>query len=70
MQSFTKEEIAWIAKEMADLSGKLETAGAVTDTSQIVRGLYQLRAEQYKSIAERLTKAIEEGNRRIKIRNT
>ena len=69
MQSISRNEISWIAKEMADLAGRMEAAGAEADTARIERGLCQLRAEQYKSIAERLTEAIRKGDRRLKIRN-
>ena len=68
MQSFSRQEIAWIAQELAKAAERMKCAGEVVDVAEIERGLYYLRAEQYQSIAEKLTKAITNGDRRIAIR--
>ena len=68
MQSFSRQEIAWTAQEMANKAELLECTGETADATDIERGLYQLRAEQFRSIAERLAKAAADGDKRIAIR--
>ena len=67
MQSFTRQEIAWTAKEMSEASDRLKQAAEVA-AAEIERGLCLLRAEQFRSIAEKLTAAVENGDRRIAVR--
>ena len=68
MQSFSRQEIAWAAREMANKAKLLERTGGTADATDIERGLYQLRAEQFRSIAERLAKAAADGDKRIAVR--
>ena len=68
MQSFTKIEIGWIAEEMSDKAVLLENFGEASDTPDIERGLYRLRAEQFRSIAGKLAAAAADGDKRIAIR--
>ena len=68
MQSFTKQEIAWTAQEMDNKAGILEHIGETADTTDIERGLYRLRAEQFRSIAGKLAKAAADGDKRIAVR--
>lgn len=67
MQSFARQEIVWAAKEMFEASDRLKQAAKMA-TVEIERGLCLLRAEQLHSIAERLTAAAENGDRRIAVR--
>ena len=68
MQSFSRQEIAWAAREMFDKAGLLERTGETADATDIERGLSMLRAEQFRSIAERLAKAAAGGDKRIAVR--
>ena len=67
MQSFARQEIVWAAQEISRTSDRLKQA-AETATAEIERGLCLLRAEQLHSIAERLSAAAENGDRRIAVR--
>lgn len=67
MQSFTKEEIKWAARELAESAERMKRDGE-TATARIERGLYKLRAEQFGSISERLAAALANGDKRIAIR--
>ena len=68
MQSFSRQEIAWADREMSDKAGLLERTGGKADATDIERGLHRLRAEQFRSIAERLAKAAADGDKRIAVR--
>ena len=68
MQSFTKQELAWTAQEIARAAERMELASEMPGATEIERGLYRLRAEQFQIIAEKLNKAITNGDRRIEIR--
>ena len=68
MQSFTTVELAWLSKEMKKLASQHENISQMAAATNAERALYHLRAEQLSSIADRLAKAIENGDRRIEIR--
>jgi len=68
MQSFTKQEIAWTAQEMDRRAGLLEHIGETVDATDIERGLYRLRAEQFRSIAGKLAAVAANGDKQIAIR--
>ena len=68
MQSFSRQEIVWAAQEIARAAEQMKLVSKAADTLEIERGLYRLRAEQFQSIAEKLTAAITNGDRRIAIR--
>ena len=68
MQFFTTVELAWLFKEMKELAEQREHMSQMTMATAAERELYRLRAEQFSSIADRLAKAIENGDRRIEIR--
>ena len=68
VQSFTTVELAWLSKEMKELAGQRERMSQMTAATNVERELYHLRAEQFSSIADRLAKAVENGDRRIEIR--
>ncbi len=70
MQSFSRSEILWIAKELSETSSRMEALSAMEAATAAERELYRLRAEQFKSIAEKLRTAAGNGDRRIEIRNT
>ena len=67
MQSFTKIELEWTAQELEKAARRLERYGAMSATD-VERGLSSLRAEQLRSIAEKLAKAAADGDKRISIR--
>ena len=68
MQSFTRKEIEWTAREMADKAGEMERIGEAGGATEIERGLARLRAEQYAAIADKLARAAADGDKRIAIR--
>lgn len=68
MQSFTKTEISWIAGEMSGKAGLLEHIGETSDATDTERAWYRLRSEQFQGIADRLAKAVADGDKRIAIR--
>lgn len=68
MQSFDRKEIEWAAKALAEDADRLERIGAMGAATDAERELCLLRAEQYRSIAERLAAAAANGDRRIAIR--
>lgn len=68
MQSFSRQELAWTAQEITKVAEYMKLGSEMTDIAEIERGLYRLRAEQFQIIAEKLTKAITNGDRRIAIR--
>ena len=68
MQSFTQQEIAWVAKEIAKSAELLKHAGETADSTKVERGLYRLRSEQFQGIADRLASAVANGDKRIAIR--
>lgn len=68
MQSFTTVELAWLSREMKELAEQRENMSQMTAATVVERELYHLRAEQFASIAARLEKAVENGDRRIDIR--
>lgn len=68
VQSFSRQEIAWAAREMSDKAGLLERTDGTADATDIERGLSRLRAEQFRSIAERFAKAAADGDKRIAVR--
>ena len=70
MQSFTAAEITLLSKEMKELAELRECQSKLVAATNAERELYHLRAEQFASIADRLAKAIENGDRRIEIRRT
>lgn len=68
MQSFSRAEIMWMSEEMKSLSEQREYMSQMVAATKVERELYHLRAEQFASIADRLAKAVENGDRRIEIR--
>lgn len=68
VQSFTIAELGWLSKEMKKLAEQREYMSQMAAATNAERELYRLRAEQFSSIADRLAKAIENGDRRIEIR--
>lgn len=68
MQSFSRAEIMWMSEEMKSLSEQREYMSQMVAATKVERELYHLRAEQFSSIADRLAKAVENGDRRIEIR--
>ena len=68
MQSFSRAEIMWMSEEMKILSEQREYMSQMVAATKVERELYHLRAEQFSSIADRLAKAVENGDRRIEIR--
>ena len=68
MQSFSRAEIMWMSEEMKILSEQREYMSQMVAATKVERELYHLRAEQFASIADRLAKAVENGDRRIEIR--
>ena len=67
MQSFTKKEIEWIAREIADAAERLKQVRGTAET-QLERSLCTLRAEQFQIIAEKLSAVVANGDKRIAIR--
>ena len=68
MQFLYRAEIAWTAKALAETAGQLRRMSEMRETTEIEREAYLLRAEQLQSIAERLTAAVANGDKRIAIR--
>lgn len=69
MEHITKIEAAWIADALAEKSRACERAAnmKLADSTKLDKGMYKLRAEQYAGLAERLRKAVENGDKRIAI---
>ena len=68
MQFLYRTEIAWTAKALSEKADQLKRISGMEAAADIERGSCQLRAEQLQSIAERLTAAVEDGDKRIAIR--
>ena len=68
MQVLYRAELAWTAKALTEKAEQLKRISGMEATTDIERGSCQLRAEQLQSIAERLTAAVEDGDKRIAIR--
>ena len=68
MQFLYKTEIAWTAKALMETAEHLKGISEMDTTAAIERGACLLRAEQLQSIAERLTAAVTNGDKRIAIR--
>ncbi len=67
MESFTKNEIGWIASEMTKLSEKLDKDSYEMKDRAMAKVL-NIRSCQYASIAQRLRTALEKGNKRLEIK--
>lgn len=68
MQVLYRAELAWTAKALTEKAERLKRVGGMAAATDIERGSCQLRAEQLQSIAERLTAAVEDRDKRIAIR--
>ena len=67
MHSFTKIEISWIAGEL-ERQAKFMKQQSTDAPDKAFAKLYQLRAEQYTDISNRLRKALKQGDKRIEIK--
>lgn len=67
MQSFTKIEIGWISAILRKTGREIQDAIGDDDGAAWMTPMWHLRAEQYLSLAERLDRAICEGDKRIAI---
>ena len=67
MQSFTKKEIEWIAREIANAAERLKQVRGTAET-QLECSLCTLRAEQFQIIAEKLSAVVANGDKQIAIR--
>lgn len=68
MQSFNRKEVEWTSKALIEDAERLERISAMKEVTDAERELYLLRAEQYRSIADRLAKTAASKDRRIEIR--
>lgn len=67
MQKFTVTEISWIIGELSKTAENLKNQAGKEENSGIAAGFMNLRSEQLVSVADKLQKAISDGNKQIKI---
>lgn len=67
MQKFTVTEISWIIGELSKMAENLKNQAGKEENSGIAAGFMNLRSEQLVSVADKLQKAISDGNKQIKI---
>lgn len=67
MQKFTVTEISWIIGELSKTAENLKNQAGKEENSGIAAGFMNLRSEQLVSVADKLLKAISDGNKQIKI---
>ena len=67
MQKFTVTEISWIIGELSKTAENLKNQAVKEENSGIAAGFMNLRSEQLVSVADKLQKAISNGNKQIKI---
>lgn len=68
MQSFTKNEIAWMIDVLEVKAHQLTIMSQMASANDLERSLYNLRAEQMTVITDKLRRAIETGSKRIEIK--
>lgn len=68
MQSFTKNEIAWIITALEARAQDLSTLSKLESANNLERTLANLRAGQMTIAIEKLRRAVEAGNKRIEIK--
>ena len=68
MQKFTVTEISWIIGELSKTAENLKNQAGKEENSGIAAGFMNLRSEQLVSVADKLQKAISDGNKQIKIK--
>lgn len=68
MQNLTKVEIHWVADELIKLAVALRLNSEKEGAAGLAAGMMRLKSEQYESIAKRLQKALDDGNKRIEIK--
>ena len=67
MQKFTVTEISWIIGELKKTAENLKNQAGKEENAGIAAGFMNLRSEQLISVADKLQKAISNGNKQIKI---
>ena len=67
MQKFTVTESSWIIGELSKTAENLKNQAGKEENSGIAAGFMNLRSEQLVSVADKLQKAISNGNKQIKI---
>lgn len=67
MQKFTVTEISWIIGELSKTAENLKNQAGKEENSGIAAGFMNLISEQLVSVADKLQKAISDGNKQIKI---
>lgn len=67
MQSFTKTEIDWMAKEIMNAAGNYMEASTSGEAGQIESELGKLRAEQLYDIGTKLEDVIKNKEKRITV---
>lgn len=67
MQKFTKTEIEWIIGELDRAAANLKQQATKKESAGLAAGFMNLRSEQFASVADKLQKAIAEGNKRIEV---
>ncbi len=67
MQKFTVTEIQWIVGELSKSAENLKSQAGKEENIGLAAGFMNLRSDQLVSVADKLQKAILEGNKQIKI---
>ena len=67
MQTFTKNELTWVVGELDKLACQYRPEMNNPEITKIEAGLLQLRSEQLAGISDRLSAAVKNGDKRIKI---
>lgn len=68
MQTFTKIEIEWISYMLRETSREIKDAIGNDELASWMTPMWNLRAEQYASLADRLDAALRDGDKRIAIK--
>jgi hypothetical protein len=67
MQSFTKTEIKWIISELAAVAERADNQSKLVAATPMERSFLKLKSENLISVSEKLTRALEDGDKRIRI---
>ena len=68
MQTFAKIEIEWISHMLKKAVAEIRNELGEDDASAWMFPMWNLRAEQYTSLADRLDAALRDGDKRIAIK--